>query len=271
MNKYDSPVFEQLEPRILLSGTPAPDSSTEEAVHVDVKSEDQTEVLDQISEILFVDSGVEGYDSLIEGFDHNVEVIVIPEDENGINFITSVLESRENLTGVHIFSHGDDGEITLGNTILTQDNLESYQESLKSWSNALTSEADILLYGCNFGQSDSMLTALASLTEADIAASDNLTGDSELGGDADLEVNIGQVETEEVFTQQQLNDADVVLAQPEVEASVSPAFYWDANNSSQPNNTNNLPSTIDEGGSIGEVWDFDGSNPACANNRLRCQ
>ena len=212
MKKIDDPIFEQLEPRILLSGTPAPDSSTEEAVHVDVTPEDQIEVQDQVSEILFVDSGVEGYDKLIENFDRNVELVIIPEGEDGIGIISNVLESRENLTGIHIFSHGEHGEITLGNTILSEDNLSDYQESLQGWANSLTSDADILVYGCNFGQSDSMLTALASLTEADIAASDNLTGDSELSGDADLEVIVGQVETKEVFTQEQLNRADIVLA-----------------------------------------------------------
>ena len=216
MSKVDDPIFEPLEPRILLSGTPAPDSTDKEAVFVDMENAKSVEVQDSVSEILFVDSGVDGYDKLIDDFDRNVEIIIIPEDENGIDFITSVLESRENLTGVHIFSHGNDGEITLGNTVLNEANVAEHQSALQTWAGSLSSDADILIYGCNFGQSDSFLNEIAALTDADIAASDNLTGDTELGGDADLEVEIGQIETEEVFSQEKLNEANVVLAKPQV-------------------------------------------------------
>ncbi|MCM8527515.1 MAG: DUF4347 domain-containing protein, partial [Lentisphaeraceae bacterium] len=217
MNRVDKPIFEALEPRILLSGTPAPESVSEEAVHVDVENQSNVEVQDSITEILFVDAGVEGYESLIENFDRNVEVLVIPGDRDGVEFISSVLAARENLTGVHIFSHGDAGEITLGNTVLNESNVSQYQSDLQTWAKSLSSDADILIYGCNFGQSEGILKEISSLTAADIAASDNLTGDSELGGDADLEIKVGQVETKEAFSQEQFNQAKIVLQKPQVE------------------------------------------------------
>lgn len=264
MNRVDDPIFEALEPRILLSGSPAPDNASDEAVHVDVENESNVEVQDSITEILFVDSGVDGYDKLIEDFDHNAEVIVIPEDANGVDFITSVLEKRENLTGVHIFSHGDKGEITLGNTVLSENNVAEHKSDLQAWAQSLSSDADILIYGCNFGQSDSFLKEIASLTEADIAASDNLTGDTKLGGDADLEVKVGEVETKEVFSQEQLNNAKVVLAQPQ--AAPQAKFTWDPAESSQPKATTGLPSTSVEAAPIDISWDFDGSTAVEADN-----
>ena len=55
-----------------------------------------------------------------------------------------------------------------------------------------------MIYGCNFGQGDAGEDAVATLSEltgADVAASDDLTGAEAKGGDWDLELNVGTVET----------------------------------------------------------------------------
>ena len=64
------------------------------------------------------------------------------------------------------------------------------------WGDSLTADADILIYGCNLAESDEgreLLQDIALLTEADVAASTDLTGS---GSDADwhLEYHIGVVE-----------------------------------------------------------------------------
>ena len=59
-----------------------------------------------------------------------------------------------------------------------------------------------MIYGCNFGEGEAGQAAavrLAELTGADIAASDDLTGSTELGGDWDLEVQTGTIETVVAF------------------------------------------------------------------------
>lgn len=66
-------------------------------------------------------------------------------------------------------------------------------------SQSLSSNADILLYGCNFAEGNVGLAAvntLSQLTGADIAASDDLTGNGDLGGDWQLEVISGSIEAE---------------------------------------------------------------------------
>ena len=45
------------------------------------------------------------------------------------------------------FAHGDAGELQLGATTLTADNLIGYSEDLATWSQSHTQ--DVLLYGCN--------------------------------------------------------------------------------------------------------------------------
>ena len=203
-------IFEPLEPRILLSGTPAPDLVTEYFSHAEVFVEQAPEE-NQISEILFIDSGVDNYETLLKDFNYNVEVLMIPEGEDGIDFITSALGKREGIDAVHIFSHGNEQEIFLGNSSLNKNSISSYESQLSQWGEALNEGADILIYGCNFGQSTELLTQISELTQADIAASDDLTGSEHLGGDAELEVEVGNITVNEFFSQSEFNDADIVL------------------------------------------------------------
>ncbi|MCP3993695.1 MAG: DUF4347 domain-containing protein, partial [bacterium] len=70
---------------------------------------------------------------------------------------------------------------------------------------SLSADADLLIYGCNFGEGTEGAQAaqtLAALTGADVAASDDLTGHQSLGGDWDLEVRVGDIESEPLIDQQ---------------------------------------------------------------------
>jgi hypothetical protein len=90
----------------------------------------------------------------------------------------------------------------LGSKGLSLSNLHSYSSELQSWGNTLSDDADILLYGCDVAQGtigQSFVQQLAQLTGADIAASDNRTGNAALGGNWTLEVNIGHVDAPLAF------------------------------------------------------------------------
>ena len=79
-----------------------------------------------------------------------------------------------------------------------------YADELAIINQALTDEADWLIYGCNFGEGvigQEAATLLAELTGAEIAASNDLTGSTELGGDWDLEYRTGAIETQQIVTQ----------------------------------------------------------------------
>ena len=78
MNNKNRPVFDELEPRILLSGSPAPESG--DAAVVEVAAPEFSGVLsNSIREVLFIDSEVDNYSELLQSFDRNVEVFVISE------------------------------------------------------------------------------------------------------------------------------------------------------------------------------------------------
>ncbi len=148
--------------------------------------------------VIFVDSSVSGYQNLIEYTKPGSEVIIINSEENGIQKITQALAQREGITSVQIISHGGEGEIQLGTTLLNRATLQDYSEQLQEWRQALTAEADILLLGCNVAAGEvgkDFIAQLSQVTGADVAASEDVTGNAKLGGDWDLEAQTGNIES----------------------------------------------------------------------------
>ncbi|MEG5064016.1 DUF4347 domain-containing protein, partial [Microcoleus sp. B3-A4] len=197
-----------------------------------------------VSILVFIDSSVEDYQSLINGVSPNAKVIILDETLDGIEQITERLAIEQNIEAIHIISHGSPGAVQLGANTLNSSNIESFGPQLQHWRKALIPGADILLYGCNvasfnqpwqiecaaiqtnsaypdYGIStraggfslcssgfnrpvensptkptkpNQFLERLSELTGADIAASANPTGNAALGGDWELEVQIGSIE-----------------------------------------------------------------------------
>ncbi|MBE9229060.1 DUF4347 domain-containing protein [Phormidium sp. LEGE 05292] len=157
--------------------------------------------------IVFIDPAVANYQSLVAGVDAASEVIILNPTKDGISQITDVLASRNDISAVHIVSHGSPSSLQLGNSLLNSGNIEDYAAQLQHWRNSLTKNADILIYGCNVadptplpGQGGKVfLQRFAQLTGADIAASNDLTGSAVLGGDWDFEVKLGNIEAPLAF------------------------------------------------------------------------
>ncbi|MCH2208318.1 MAG: DUF4347 domain-containing protein [Lentisphaerales bacterium] len=209
MTGNERALFEQLEPRILMSATPAPESSDSAVVEASYEHT-STEQQNLIHEMAFIDTSVEGYEDLLSGLNRNVEVVLINSDENGIEKISEVLENREEgVSAIHLIAHGNSGEVYLGNSLLSNSTIESYNERLESWRSSLTEAADILIYGCNVGENYSFIQQLSEKTGADVAASDDVTG---VGGDADFEVHVGDIDQQSLLQQQSFSKAGVSLA-----------------------------------------------------------
>ncbi len=154
---------------------------------------------DQRNEIAFITTGVENYQDIIAQIDPNVEIVVLDGTENGVERMAEILAGRDDLDAIHIISHGNDGELVVGNSVLNLETINGeYGDELAAIGAALSASGDILIYGCDFGQGETGVRtaeALAAATGADIAASDDETGHAALGGDWDLEVSVGQNET----------------------------------------------------------------------------
>ncbi|MBL4898920.1 MAG: DUF4347 domain-containing protein, partial [Colwellia sp.] len=126
-----------------------------------------------------------------------VTLVILNAEQDGIEQISAVLAEQHDISALHILSHGEQGKAQLGNTDLNSENIEFYHQQLTSWGNALNADGDILLYGCNIAAGElgiNFIDRLAGITQADIAASNNLTGNSFIGGDWIFEVETGFVE-----------------------------------------------------------------------------
>lgn len=153
------------------------------------------------SSIVFVDRSVANYQSLITGVEAS-EVIFLNPMGDGIRQITEVLAQRSNVSNVHVVSHGQAANLNLGAAELNENTVNAYTSALQNWSRALASDADILFYGCNVAAGEmgaALVQKLSQLTGADIGASDDRTGSAALGGDWELEVTQGTIESPLAF------------------------------------------------------------------------
>jgi hypothetical protein len=112
----------------------------------------------RVSSLVFIDSNVEDYQSLISDVSPNAEVIILDETLDGIEQITQRLTIEQNIEAIHIVSHGSPGAVQLGASRLNSSNIENFAPGLKQWRKALIPSADILLYGCNVAADVSVTT-----------------------------------------------------------------------------------------------------------------
>ena len=152
---------------------------------------------------MFVDTQTPEYQALVESMrasalaqGRNLEFVLIDADRDGIRKITDTLAQKSDLDAVHIISHASDGAVQLGSAQLDFESLLKRAASVKKWGGALTEQGDILFYGCDLAateQGQSLMQAVARLTGADVAASEDPTGAAAKGGDWDLEFRTGEI------------------------------------------------------------------------------
>ena len=191
---------------------PAPQAAISEGQTPPAPSGTPTASVDDVSgsasdsvpkrELVFVNGNVADYEQLIadlRGSDDNrlIEVVVLDSNRDGIEQISEILAERSNLAAVHFITHGADGMISLGGSWLTTANLPQHNEAIAKWGEALTETGDILFYGCNIAADNAgqgLLDDIAKLTGADVAASTDLTGNTLLGADWELEYATDRIE-----------------------------------------------------------------------------
>jgi CSLREA domain-containing protein len=171
--------------------------------------------------LVFIDTAVEDYQSLVNGVIPHTEVFIIDSTKNGVEQITEILATHadQNLTSIHIVCHGTPGSLQLGNAHLGLDTLEYHSQQLQQWqkifsasdktdkplvTSATTSVANLLIYGCNVAAGDvgaEFIAKLHQLTGANIAASRHLIGNAAFGGNWELEVRTAQMEVSLAFSE----------------------------------------------------------------------
>jgi hypothetical protein len=163
--------------------------------------------------IIFVDSSVQDYQSLIQNADGS-QIVILNENLSGIEQITNGLANQKDIKALHIISHGSEGSLKLGADVFNGKDLENFSTQIKQWGNALTANGDILLYGCDVAAGETgenFVKRLSEITGADVAASTNKTGNAALGGDWELEYSTGKIESPLAFKSEVLKDYQSTL------------------------------------------------------------
>ncbi len=154
-------------------------------------------------EIVVVDTSIVDYRQLIDdiaaqaGSGRSFDFVLIDGGSDGIARIGDALFALRDVDAIHIISHASGGAIRLGASVLDTDALTRRAAEIAAWSGALSTDADVLIYGCDVADTAAgraLVDALALLTGADVAASDDVTGNAARGGDWILEYRAGSIE-----------------------------------------------------------------------------
>jgi Domain of unknown function (DUF4347) len=179
-------------------------------------------------EVAFIDDSLPDLETLIADLGPNVEIHLINSQADGIDQIADVLAGRSDIAALHILSHGEAGVLHVGNGLLTAETMRShYANELAVIRSALSENADLLIYGCDFAAGDAgraAAQALADATGADVAASEDLTGSADLGGDWVLEDRTGAIEARILDAR----DWHGILAPLNIAISSAPAVFTSA-------------------------------------------
>lgn len=147
--------------------------------------------------IVFIDATLADQSTLVANLPPGTEIHYLDPNQDGIAQMAAALTNRTGISAIHLFSHGSEGQVNLGSTVLNAANSHSYASELATIGAALAEGGDWLLYGCNVARGTkgfAFIQQLAALTGADVAASDDLTGSSVMGGNWLLEASTGTID-----------------------------------------------------------------------------
>ena len=223
-NTSEQEVTDEQNDEAVVDGGETP--ASENDASSDAVTDSQPEV--QSSELVLINGDVNDYEQLVTDIEQSddrtrsIEVVVLDNEKDGIDQVTTLLADYHNLDAIHIITNGDEGQIILGSSLLDTESIQENRDSLTTWSESLDEDGDILFYGSNAAggsEGDLLLTALSETIGCDVAASDDVTGYLSQGGNWDLESERGTVETTSVLVDQQAGTWQQTLDRQTLEAN----------------------------------------------------
>ncbi|ELS02647.1 VCBS repeat-containing protein [Xenococcus sp. PCC 7305] len=228
--------------------------------------------------LVIIDSNVANPQQLAAGVVFGAAVRILNRDRDRISQITEILREYPNLETLHLVSHGSPGCLHLGNSKLNLDTLPLYAAKIKSWFSVSQTphfpnspSPRLLLYGCNVAQGNvgrEFISKLQQLTNAQIQASSTKVGNSELGGNWQLDIAIAESDSLRprsiaFNSKTQKNYAGIFAVPVANDDSIFPAAF-DLSNLDGSNGF--ILKGIDEedfsGGSVSSAGDFNGDGLA---------
>jgi CSLREA domain-containing protein len=164
-------------------------------------------------ELVVIDERVDDIATLKTDFQKQIDsgklldVVIIHQTEDGFSIISQKLQEiaqrGERVSALHLIGHGTEQQMQLGSINITNNSIQAHAINIQEWASTLTLDADVLLYGCDFAKSDqgkALAQELAQLSQADVAASIDITGAEKLGGNWDLEFSTGKIQADVILS-----------------------------------------------------------------------
>ena len=168
-------------------------------------------------ELAIIDGAVADSELLRQGLRPGIEVVTLPSGVDPLSQLQTILADHPGLSALHLVSHGSSGTLQLGSSRLDERALQHHPEVAQALAAAIVPNGDLLLYGCDVAAGavgQSFIKTLRQQTGLNIAASDNLTGASALGGDWIMEWQSGHVQTLLAIEKVQLHNYAGLLGVP---------------------------------------------------------
>ncbi|EFH11684.1 Ig-like domain-containing protein, partial [Teichococcus cervicalis] len=189
-----------LEPRAMFDAAAAVTAKETEQKQADTQAKasdlfhDVADAAEAPRSLVAVDPRVANGLALAEQLAPGADVLMLDPGQDGIIQVQAALAMGQPVATLHILTHGRDGAISLGDTLLDATTAAARAGDLAGWRGGLAPGADLLVWSCEAaegGAGAQLIAALRSSTGADIAASTNMTG---AGGDFVLEQVVGEVD-----------------------------------------------------------------------------
>jgi len=142
-----------------------------------------------VRNILFVDSAVDSASRLLAGLHPGFEAVQLPESGDPVAAIALHLAGRRDIAALHILSHGAPGALSLSGQRIDAAALAARPALTAAIRDALSGDAEIVLYGCSVAQGqhgEAFVDALSALLDRPVAASAHPVGATRLGGGWDI-------------------------------------------------------------------------------------
>ena len=147
-------------------------------------------------ELVILNSTTADIDNVLEQLGDSRDILIIDSSSDAFEQISDYLEHSDTpYDAVHILTHGNDSGVVLGSDFISDAN------DFSIFSDHIAADGDLMFYGCNMASSaagQSFLQGIADATGADVAASNNITGSADLGGDWNLEYSIGEITADSI-------------------------------------------------------------------------
>jgi len=178
-----------------------PDSQSQITVDSELEADTLPDALEQDAEagrheLVILNSSTAELDNVLDQLGDSREVLIIDtrSELSGLEQIQNYLAEHNDTQydAVHVLTHGNDYGVFIGSDFVTD------STDFSVFSDHISSDGDLMLYGCSMASSDRgqiLLQGIADAAGADVAASVNTTGSADLGGDWILEYASGSIET----------------------------------------------------------------------------